>query len=46
MANKVWVYIDHFKGIAVLTSWEAVGAAKALARQMGTGVTAFVLATR
>jgi len=33
MANKVWVYIDHFKGNAVLTSWEAVGAAKALAGQ-------------
>ena len=42
MANKVWVYIDHFKGTAVLTSWEAVGAAKALAQQMGTGVTALI----
>ncbi len=42
MTNKVWVYIDHFKGNVVLTSWEAVGAAKALAGQMGTGVTALI----
>jgi len=42
MANKVWVYIDHFKGNAVLTSWEAVGAARALAGQTGTGVTALI----
>ncbi len=50
MTNKVWVYIDHFKGNAVLTSWEAVGAAKALAGQtpgtqqgrVGTGVTALI----
>jgi len=42
MANQVWVYIDHFKGNAVLTSWEAVGAAKSLAQQMGTGVTALI----
>ena len=42
MANKVWVYIDHFKGNAVLTSWEAVGAAKSLAQRMGTGVTALI----
>jgi electron transfer flavoprotein alpha subunit len=42
MANKVWVYIDHFKGNAVLTSWEAVGAGKMLAGQMDTGVTALI----
>jgi electron transfer flavoprotein alpha subunit len=42
MANQVWVYIDHFKGNAVLTSWEAVGAAKSLAQHMGTGVTALI----
>jgi len=50
MANKVWVYIDHFKGNAVLTSWEAVGAAKMLAAQtpgaqqsrVGTGVAALI----
>ncbi len=42
MANQVWVYIDHFKGNAVLTSWEAVEAAKVLAGQMGTGVTALI----
>ncbi len=42
MANQVWVYIDHFKGNAVLTSWEAVGAAKSLAQHMGTGVTVLI----
>jgi len=42
MANQVWVYIDHFKGNAGLTSWEAVGAAKSLAQHMGTGVTALI----
>jgi electron transfer flavoprotein alpha subunit len=42
MANQVWVYVDHFKGNAVPTSWEAVGAAKSLAQPMGTGVTALI----
>lgn len=41
MAN-VWVYIDQFKGAALPTSWEAVGAAKKLASQMGVGVTALI----
>ena len=27
---NIWVYIDHFKGTALPTSWEAVGAAKSL----------------
>jgi electron transfer flavoprotein alpha subunit len=42
MTNNVWVYIDQFKGTAAPTSWEAFGAAKALASQLGTGVTAVV----
>ncbi len=36
---NIWVYIDHFKGSALPTSWEAVGAAKSL----GATVTALVL---
>lgn len=40
--NKIWVYIDQFKGQALLTSWEAVGAARSLAGQLGGGVTALI----
>lgn len=36
---NIWVYIDHFKGTALPTSWEAVGAAKSL----GATVTGLVL---
>jgi electron transfer flavoprotein alpha subunit len=43
MSNKVWVYIDQFKGEALLTSWEALGAAKSLAEDLGSGLTALVL---
>ncbi len=35
---KIWVYIDHFKGEALPSSWEAIGAAKSL----GGEVTALV----
>jgi electron transfer flavoprotein alpha subunit len=40
--NKIWVYIDQFKGQALPTSWEGIGAAKNLAAQLGGGVTALV----
>jgi electron transfer flavoprotein alpha subunit len=40
--NKIWVYIDQFKGQALPTSWETIGAAKALADQLGGGITALV----
>jgi electron transfer flavoprotein alpha subunit len=36
---NIWVYIDHFKGNPLPTSWEAVGAAKSL----GATVTGLVL---
>ena len=42
MSNKIWVYVDHFKGNALPTSWEAIGAGLALADQFGGGVTALV----
>ena len=42
MAN-IWVYIDQFKGAALAASWEALGAAKKLAGELGGGtVTALV----
>ena len=42
MADKVWVYIDQFKGEAYPASWEAVGAGQTLAGQLGGSVTAVV----
>jgi electron transfer flavoprotein alpha subunit len=40
--NKIWVFIDQFKGQALPTSWEGIGAAKYLASLLGGGVTALV----
>jgi electron transfer flavoprotein alpha subunit len=40
--NKIWVYIDQFKGEALPTSWEGIGAARTLAGQLGGGVTALI----
>ena len=40
--SKLWVFIDQFKGQALPTSWEGIGAAKMLAEQLGTGVTAVI----
>lgn len=42
MANKVLVYIDHFKGQVHPASWEAVGAGLDLAGKLGAEVTALV----
>jgi hypothetical protein len=42
MSNKIWVYIDQFKGRALPTSWEAIGVGRTLAGQFGGGVTALV----
>lgn len=46
MANKVWVYVDQFKGDANQASWEAIGAGKMLAEQLGGGVTALVFGSQ
>jgi electron transfer flavoprotein alpha subunit len=43
MSNKVWVYIDQFKGKAYPVSWEALGAGRSLAEKLGGGVTALVI---
>lgn len=40
--NKIWVFIDQFKGQALPTSWEGIGAAKILAGELGGGVTALI----
>jgi electron transfer flavoprotein alpha subunit len=42
MAEKVWVYIDHFNGKVYPSSWETVGAGRSLASELGGGVTAVV----
>jgi electron transfer flavoprotein alpha subunit len=46
MSNKVWVYIDQFKGEALLASWEAIGAGHSLAEKLGGGVTALVFGSQ
>jgi len=38
----IWVYVDQFKGRALPASWEAMGAAKALAGEMGASLTVLV----
>jgi electron transfer flavoprotein alpha subunit len=43
MANKVWVFVDQFKGQAVSASWEAVAVGRKLADELGSGVTAVVI---
>jgi electron transfer flavoprotein alpha subunit len=42
MGNKVWIYIDQFKGEGHPGSWEALAAGRDLADQLGGGVTALV----
>ena len=43
MANKVWAFVDQFKGQALPASWEVVFAGRKLADQMGSGLTAVVI---
>lgn len=42
MSNKVWVFIDQFKGKPLPASWETIAAGRGLAEQLGGGVTALV----
>jgi electron transfer flavoprotein alpha subunit len=42
MSNKVWVYVDQFKGKAHAGSWEALGVGSSLAGKLGGAVTAVV----
>ncbi|MBE0410678.1 MAG: electron transfer flavoprotein subunit alpha/FixB family protein [Anaerolineales bacterium] len=42
MTNKIWVYIDHFKGQVHQASWEAIGAGREIADQMGSGIAAIL----
>jgi electron transfer flavoprotein alpha subunit len=46
MANKVWVYVDQFKGEANQASWEAIGAGKMLAEHLGGAVTALLFGSQ
>lgn len=43
MSNQIFVYIDQFKGQALPTSWEAIGAGLKLSAALGEGVTALVI---
>ncbi|HNB51205.1 MAG TPA: hypothetical protein PK530_04655, partial [Anaerolineales bacterium] len=43
MSAKIFVYVDHFKGKVLPTSWEVVGAGRSLADQLGGSVTAIVV---
>ncbi len=43
MSDKVFVYIDQFKGAALPASWETLGAGHVLAEKLGSGVTAIVV---
>jgi electron transfer flavoprotein alpha subunit len=43
MANKVFVYLDHFEGQALPSCWEAMSAARQAAEALGSGVTAVVI---
>ncbi|MFQ6102442.1 MAG: electron transfer flavoprotein subunit alpha/FixB family protein [Anaerolineae bacterium] len=42
MSNDIFVWVEQFKGQPASASWEAVGAARRLADEMGGGVTACV----
>lgn len=42
MSNKVWVYIDQFKGEAHPGSWESLGAAQQLVGELGGGISVLV----
>jgi len=43
MANKIFVYIDHFSGHALPASWEALRAGVSLKDSYASGVTAVVI---
>ena len=43
MSKNILVYVDHFQGQPLPASWEAIGAARGLADEMGVGVSAVVL---
>ena len=42
MSNQIWVYIDQFKGNVLPSSWEAIGAGKAIAAETGGTVVTLV----
>ncbi|MCK4978327.1 MAG: hypothetical protein KAS36_15430, partial [Anaerolineales bacterium] len=46
MSNKVWVYIDQFKGQAHPASWESLGAGRSLALKLGSGVSALIFGSQ
>ncbi len=43
MANKIWAFVDQYKGQALLASWEVVFKGRKLADQLGSGLTAIII---
>jgi len=43
MNGSIWVYLDQYNGRVLSQSWEAMGAAGALATEIGRDVTAIIL---
>jgi electron transfer flavoprotein alpha subunit len=46
MSNKVLVYIDQFQGKPLPASWEALGAGRELADQLGGGLAALIVGSK
>ena len=46
MSQEMWVYIDHYMDQAALLSWETLGAAQSLARELNANVTAVMIGTK
>ncbi len=42
MSNDIFVWVEQFKGQPAAASWEAIGAARRLADELGGSVTACV----
>jgi len=43
MTNKIWVFIEQFKGVIAQSSFEALGEARKLTADLGGGVTALLM---
>jgi electron transfer flavoprotein alpha subunit len=46
MGKSIWIYIDHFKGAALTTSWEVMGAGQMIAEEMGYEIAALIFGSQ
>jgi electron transfer flavoprotein alpha subunit len=46
MSNKIWVFIDHFKGQVHQASWEAIGAGQRLTDNLDSGISAVLVGSQ